>query len=251
MQPQECLATRKVSSLEVKASYFHDMRRLLSNRLYLCTVMLLTSIYFILTGIQYWGPDYAINVMNMESTETIQTYSIVTITAPTIGVVFGGALSHKFGGYTGSNAITLLCALGSVATVCALTSPYVGWSVFVALLWFVLFFGAALMPTLTGIMLRCVDEDLKPWASSFSGFLCNLLGYLPSPFIYGLVCQYTGGEKSPWGMFVNMNWGIFSIICMFGAYRCKEAYYRASLTDDQLLEALQNPLMRHTTQNTA
>lgn len=228
----------------MKVSYFRDMRRLLSNRLYLCTVLLLTSIYFILTGIQFWGPDYGINVLNRESTETIQVYSIVTITAPTLGVIFGGTLSHKFGGYTGSNAITLLCTLGTLATAFALSSPYIGWPGFVVQLWFVLFFGAGLMPTLTGIMLRCVDEDLKPWASAFSGFLCNLLGYLPSPFIYGLVCQYTGGEKSPWGMFVNMNWGILSLLCLFGAYRCKEAYYRASLTDDQLLEALQNPLMR-------
>ena len=183
----------------------------------------------------------------MDMAETIRVYSLVTVTGPTLGVIFGGVLSHKVGGYTGSNAITLICSLGALGTVPALVIPHTrDWTSLVVLFWLVLFFGAAMMPTLTGVMLRCVDEDLRPFASSFSGFMCNLLGYLPSPFIYGLVCQYTGGEKSPWGMFVNMNWGFFALLYLFGAYRCRAAYYRACITDEMLLESLQNPLMRHT-----
>jgi len=32
----------------------------------------------------------------------------------------------------------------------------------------------------------------------------NLLGYLPGPFIYGTICEYTGGKDSRWGIIFTM-----------------------------------------------
>ena len=62
--PTRMLSPGNVTDFEVRrdSNYFTDVGRLLNNRLYMCCVMLLTTSYFILTGFQFWGPDYAANV---------------------------------------------------------------------------------------------------------------------------------------------------------------------------------------------
>lgn len=42
------------------------------------------------------------------------------------------------------------------------------------------------MPNLTGILLNSVPQGERAVANSVANFFYNLLGYLPSPFLYGL-----------------------------------------------------------------
>ena len=61
---------------------------------------------------------------------------------------------------------------------------------FYALIWLLLFFGAFILPTLTGIMLNSVPEQRRTAAYSVATLFYNLLGYLPAPFIYGTVSTF-------------------------------------------------------------
>ena len=45
---------------------------------------------------------------------------------------------------------------------------------------------------MTGIMLSTVDQNLKTTANSIANLAYNLGGYLPAPFVYGLI--YDSGE---------------------------------------------------------
>ena len=56
-------------------------------------------------------------------------------------------------------------------------------------IWFVLFFGGALLPSATGVCMNAVDPSLRSMASSYSMFAYNLLGYACAPFICGLVAD--------------------------------------------------------------
>ena len=51
--------------------------------------------------------------------------------------------------------------------------------------WFLLFFGAAIMPTLTGLMISSIPKNIRTFGNALAQFAFNLLGYLPSPFLYG------------------------------------------------------------------
>lgn len=64
LYPKRLLSPGAVTNVDLvhDSNYFNDVKRLLSNRLYMYCVMLLTTTYFILTGFQFWGPDYAANV---------------------------------------------------------------------------------------------------------------------------------------------------------------------------------------------
>jgi hypothetical protein len=69
------------------------------------------------------------------------------------------------------------------------------------LLWGQFFFGGFSLPVLTGILLNTCPESIRTIANSIANLFYNLLGYLPAPYIYGLVYQFYGGGTSRSGMF--------------------------------------------------
>ena len=90
-------------------------------------------------------------------------------------------------------------------------------ALFVIFIWLLLFFGGSITPGLTGIMIAAIPENSKEIGNSISQLFYNLIGYLPAPFVYGLVCKYTGGSKSRYGLGVLVLWGIFGVICLYFA----------------------------------
>jgi hypothetical protein len=124
-----------------------------------------------------------------------------------------------FGGYVKlpSLIIALIGACGAAG--CGIATPFVGgpkrsFTPFIILLWFLLFFGGAILPTLTGVMISSVPLRIRTQANSMASILYNLVGYLPSPLVYGLISQVTEDPKSRTPMIVLMSWtfgGVFFI----------------------------------------
>lgn len=54
-------------------------------------------------------------------------------------------------------------------------------------LFVILFFGSGIMPIATGVMIHACPKDLKTFGSGNAQILYNLVGYIPAPFIYGLL----------------------------------------------------------------
>ena len=63
---------------------------------------------------------------------------------------------------------------------------YHKWTVYI-LLWWLLFFGAFMLPTITGMMLNSVHEDNRATANAIAVLLYNITGYLPAPYMYGII----------------------------------------------------------------
>lgn len=85
--------------------------------------------------------------------------------------------------------------LMSVMSVVAETALSMG--IYVCLELFCLSF---VMPVLTGVMITQVPYSAKTLANSIANLSFNLFGYLPAPFLYGCVYQYTGAGDSYWGL---------------------------------------------------
>ena len=62
------------------------------------------------------------------------------------------------------------------------------------------------MPGMTGIMISSIPPELRSVGNSVSHIFQELLGYLPSPMLYGLVTTLTGGPTSRWGMVLLVTW---------------------------------------------
>ncbi|CAG9310977.1 unnamed protein product [Blepharisma stoltei] len=210
---EDALAKRQSESL---LSLTHEKKKLkkkiyqlLTNPTYLWSICGIMTSYFVVTGAQFWTTDYLLNVLKIKGTSIFTPYAVTCLTAPTLGVAGGGYLCHRCGGYNGERAKKLCGLLGFLGCIFALPLPFVGsLEMFAMLFWFILFFGGGVMPVLTGIMISSVKNNMKPLASSFASVVTNLLGYLPAPIVYGIICEYTGGRKSPYGM-------MFIIYCCF------------------------------------
>jgi MFS family permease len=60
------------------------------------------------------------------------------------------------------------------------------WTI-LACLFIVLLFGGALMPVMIGLMNASVPSDLRTFGNSIGQFFFNCLGYMPAPFLYGVI----------------------------------------------------------------
>ena len=159
----------------------------------MCTGITITSLYFVVTGIQYWITYYLQTVIGADVDKVYILYALSSITGPTLGVLVGGVVTTKcVGGYTNKRALTVCFFVALLASLSAVPIPLFDDLVEVIIfLWLVLFFGGFIMPNLTGILLNSVAAKERAIANSVANFFYNLLGYLPSPFLYGLVTQLT------------------------------------------------------------
>jgi len=173
----------------------------------------LCSLYFVVNGLQMWVTDYLRTVIGAKLEVIVPAFGITAVTGPIVGVVVGGVSLDKIGGYRGhiDRAALLAVGMGFCAGAMAFTSLCVSsFPLFMILIWLLLFFGGAVVPCLTGIVVASVDPDLRSLANSMSGTVYNLLGYFLGPFACGLVAQSAGLE---WGFRVVM--GTSSLAVLF------------------------------------
>lgn len=114
-------------------------------------MLTISCLYFVITGIQFWISDYMLLVLGFPESSVYTIYGICSITSTLFGVIVGGIIVHKIGGYQNPNSFKLCLFMALVASGFALPIPYVNsMAPFVALLSLLLFCGAFIMPTLTG-----------------------------------------------------------------------------------------------------
>ncbi len=64
-------------------------------------------------------------------------------------------------------------------------------------------------------MLTSIPEGIKEVVYSFTHLCYNLLGYLPSPILYGVVCSVTGGETSRFGLVFLMLFSLLAVLFLY------------------------------------
>lgn len=229
------------SEEEGTEKYLNVLRDLIKNKKYIFTMFGISSLLFVVTGIQFWITDYMQEVMLIPSSKVYAIYAVICITAPVLGVLLGGFFIQYLGGYTDKRALDACYKIAIVAGCCGIFLPVVDivW-LFVILMWFLLFFGGSITPGLTGIMLSSIPEKSKEIGNSVTQLCYNLLGYLPSPFLYGLVCKYTGGTKSRYGLAVILIWAYLGVISLFFARRAQKEEIEKELGSDTLKEKSNN-----------
>jgi len=76
----------------------------ITNKIFVLLCGALTGLFFVVTGIQYWAPDYLQNVLKQDPTLVAIYFSTVSLTAPVSGVIVGGIVTSAFGGYNTKKA---------------------------------------------------------------------------------------------------------------------------------------------------
>ena len=216
----------RIDSIETSnlGRYLLQTKIVLTTPLYISITLGLCSIYFIVTGIQFWMTKYLIEILEGEPLLVNTIFSIISVTAPLLGVILGGTFSDKYGGYKGENAIKAIkicIAFGLISFVFAFPMGFLFQMIYLCiLLWTFLFFGAAIIPIGTGIMISSVQKDCQATSSSISQLIFNLLGYFFSPMLTGYIMDRFIDKRQGfiWGMRVVFWWVIFSLIFFILSY---------------------------------
>jgi MFS family permease len=148
-------------------------------------------------------------------------FTLTCLTAPFAGVIIGGVFFSNMGGYNSPRSFKYCCLILFVGIFLAIPIPLTEskWLVY-SCVWILLFIGAFVLPTLTGIMLNSISENHKTTANSLATLGYNLFGYLPAPFIYGCVSS-AGTDTVYWGraaMASLISWVLFTFAALVVAY---------------------------------
>jgi len=136
-------------------------------------------------------------VLNV-SDEVVNIYFTVTcFSGPVSGVVCGGVVTTRLGGYNTMKSFKVIRIVGVLAVCCALPIPFLPSFPYVAVFfWLLLFFGGSILPSLTGIMISSVGDYQKAQANSIANACYTLVGYLPAPLIYGMISTFMRDRTS-------------------------------------------------------
>lgn len=75
------------------------LKALAANKVFVGLCLCLTGLYFVVTGIQYWLPSYIRNVLRVDPDAAALYFAGLSISAPVSGVIVGGIVTTRAGGY--------------------------------------------------------------------------------------------------------------------------------------------------------
>jgi len=222
---------------------------LLSIGVYRYIIFAMSSLYFSVTGVQYWGTSY-LHVALLAPMPLVNALFIVcAATGPTLGVFFGGWAVDVCGGYKGAKqrvvALELCCFFGMLGCLASIPITFVSHVlVAVPLLWLTLFFGAAILPACSGIIVSIVPRRHRPVSSSLSLVVFNLFGYFLSLVLSGFLMQVLSSQPDlecdnkcslTWGFRLVLFWSVLALLLLSLALRSAmtTTKLRRKLADDE------------------
>mmetsp|Transcript_45104 Transcript_45104/g.111844 ORF Transcript_45104/g.111844 Transcript_45104/m.111844 type:complete len:607 (+) Transcript_45104:76-1896(+) len=212
-------------------------KELWRSKVYVYVLLCLTSIFFVVSGIQYWVTILLTSYFRMDPGTVVMTFALVSATGPLLGVLAGGWLVDRVGGY--SNHVRCLRVLANytvvgvalAAAICVVESALV----VVILIWLLLFVGGAVLAPATGVLLTAVPLRVRAFASAISMMAYNLLGYCLAPLLAGGVIELYGIH---WGFRLVVSWVVFSCLFLFLAICAADAAQARAEADAEGADAL-------------
>ncbi|KAJ9440751.1 putative sphingolipid transporter spinster-like protein 2 [Diplonema papillatum] len=195
------------------------LSRVLSDPLVWSATLTVSSLYFVVTGLQIWVAEYAVEdeaPLHADPNTVVASFGFTAATAPVIGIITGGVILSKCGGYRGHHFKTasIVFALGIFAAVFswgAMLATSI--NTFMITVWLLLFFGGSMIPGLVGLTVISVPKPYRGISLGFATVVQNLLGYSLGPLAAGVVADNYG---IVWGMRLILAWSLVAVLfqCM-------------------------------------
>lgn len=137
------------------------MKVICGRPVFIFSMLSISSLYFVVTAIQFWTSDYCQFRYKTSPSFAYSGFATICVSAPTAGVIVGGILISRLGGYEHPNTIKICTCMAFIACLCAGPIPFVNsvW-VFFVLMWLLLFVGGFIMPNLLGVMIASIPGNM-------------------------------------------------------------------------------------------
>ena len=171
---------------EIKSK--NNIIRILCNKLFLFTTLANSVAFFGMAIVQYWGDKYMELVLEMETTLRFFIFSALCLLGPILGMVFGGIVCSKLGGYNKRRAMTFIIILTVVsAIISSVITLGNNTVIFILFSWCYLFFICASIPPESGIIISSLENNLRGDGFALSNSILNLIGSFPASYAFGSI----------------------------------------------------------------
>ena len=217
-----------------KESILIHLKVLIKSPIFILMNTTLSSMFIIVSAIQFWINDYLeFGLLIEDQNVRLTCFTFVVVTAPAAGIILGGILSGKVGGYDKEKAIyiPLFTSFGVVilANLCPL---FANIFLFLPLFWTLLFLGSVLLPVANGIVIVSVEKKYSGSASAVSILIYNILGRLPGPNVYALLKSMVNDKNSRIPFWLLLNVSVIGFLAVLICVKFQKEKYR-NLTNDE------------------
>ena len=182
------------SSHNEDLDYWEKIKVLINYKVFIYSVISMSILIYIITGVQYWVTDYLDAILGIKSQkDRLFLFTVACFTAPVLGVLIGTEVKNRLCQQNMRKSLLFCSLLGILACISSIPVPItLNLFYFIIFMWLVLFFGAGIVPVLTSIIINSVPEEHMASANSMTNLLTNALGYLPAPYVYGILSDISG-----------------------------------------------------------
>ena len=199
-----------------KGSIKLQIKAIIKSPLFILINITLCSIYAIVAAIQFWINDYLQYGLKIEEAQTrFIMFGSVIVTSPPLGMIIGGIILSKVGGYEAEKAIYIPLIASLIVVIFANLAPLsTNVYVFLPLFWVYFFSGSAVIPAANGISLVSVDKKFAGAASSISILVYNVLGRFPGPNLYAFFKSWVDDPSSRTPMWLLLNVSVIGFLAV-------------------------------------
>ncbi|EKX72911.1 conserved hypothetical protein [Theileria equi strain WA] len=193
---------------------------ILKNQVFIYSCITMSSLFFEVTAIQYWMTKIAISRFDMAERVVHYIFSVISITAPVLGVIFGSYVIDFLTAHFPTRPIlvnqmlllwAIICLVSGIAT---LIFPCPG--VLIASVSLILFFGGCILPSVTLISINCIPNYLKPTASGFCMCQYHIFGYIGGTILPGIAMHISCGyDVALYITFLAASIGVMSLFAIY------------------------------------
>ena len=204
-------------------NYLEKIHTLIKYKAFIYSVIAMSILIYIITGVQYWVTDYLDSILGVKSQkDRLFLFTIACFTGPVLGVLIGTELKNRFCQQNMRKSLLFCSFLGICGGISSIPVPLtLSLTCFIIFMWLVLFFGAGIVPVLTSIIINSVPEEHMASGNSMTNLMTNALGYLPAPYIYGILSDIFG-DYGALGMkitlWISIPGVIFLILATYAAF---------------------------------
>jgi len=182
------------SSHNEDLDYWEKIKVLINYKVFIYSVISMSILIYIITGVQYWVTDYLDAILGIKSQkDRLFLFTVACFTAPVLGVLIGTEVKNRLCQQNMRKSLLFCSLLGILACISSIPVPItLNLFYFIIFMWLVLFFGAGIVPVLTSIIINSVPEEHMASANTMTNLLTNALGSLPAPYVYGILSDISG-----------------------------------------------------------
>ena len=221
---------------------FKNLGDIISNKIFIFSSLCNSVAFFGIGVVQFYGDKYMKKVLEIGDSVRFVLFGLLCLFGPTTGMVCGGIICSKLGGYIKRSAMTFVILCMSVASIISMCiACHEIKALFVISGWTYLFAIGGVIPPLSGIIISCLDNKMRGDGFSFCNFLNNLLGNFPSSYIYSLLVDAfdkndnsTDKYRYAWMITMSYNFVGLLFVVIGGTFRFK---IKGDLSEDTNNEA--------------